>query len=95
VLGLRPVDLLGAWTIAVLVSLGRFGTFLGAALAAMVTPPLKFWAFIDRINFIGFRSLLIILLTGVTIYMIRAWKDGQWPFGITPELERQNAGENT
>jgi len=30
----------------------------------ILTPPFKFWAFIDRINYIGFRSLLIILLTG-------------------------------
>src|SRR5438309_320817 len=61
---LRPLDLLGEWAISLAASLGRFGTFLSAALAAMVTPPLKFWAFVDRINFIGFRSLLIILLTG-------------------------------
>src|SRR5438876_9866713 len=61
---LRPLVLLGEWAISLAASLGRFGTFLSAALAAMVTPPLKFWAFVDRINFIGFRSLLIILLTG-------------------------------
>src|SRR5450631_1715471 len=27
------------------------------------------------------RYAVIILLTGVVIYMIRAWKDGEWPFG--------------
>jgi amino acid transporter len=27
------------------------------------------------------RYAAVILLTGVVIYMIRAWKDGQWPFG--------------
>jgi amino acid transporter len=27
------------------------------------------------------RYAAIILLTGVVIYMIRAWKDGEWPFG--------------
>ena len=27
------------------------------------------------------RYAAVILLTGVIIYMIRAWKDGQWPFG--------------
>jgi phospholipid/cholesterol/gamma-HCH transport system permease protein len=61
---LRPFDLLGGWGIWIVASLGRFGAFLIAAFAAMLTPPLKFWAFVDRINFIGFRSLLIILLTG-------------------------------
>jgi len=28
------------------------------------------------------RYALLILLTGVVIYMIRAWKDGEWPFGL-------------
>ncbi len=27
------------------------------------------------------RYAAIILLTGIVIYMIRAWKDGEWPFG--------------
>ena len=27
------------------------------------------------------RYAVLILLTGVVIYMIRAWKDGEWPFG--------------
>src|ERR1700684_4588186 len=27
------------------------------------------------------RYAALILLTGVLIYMIRAWKDGEWPFG--------------
>jgi phospholipid/cholesterol/gamma-HCH transport system permease protein len=67
---LRPLDLFGGWAIRNVASLGRFGTFLAAALVAMVTPPLKFWAFVDRINFIGFRSLLIILLTGAFTGMV-------------------------
>src|SRR5205807_6020384 len=34
------------------------------ALGTILTPPFKFWAFVDRINYIGDRSLLIIVLTG-------------------------------
>jgi phospholipid/cholesterol/gamma-HCH transport system permease protein len=67
---LRPLDLLGGWGIGIVASLGRFGSFLVAAVATMLTPPLKFWAFVDRINFIGFRSLLIILLTGAFTGMV-------------------------
>src|SRR5439155_92910 len=67
---LRPLDLLGGWTIERVNSLGRFGAFLGGAVVAMVTPPLTFWALVDRINFIGFRSLLIILLTGAFTGMV-------------------------
>jgi phospholipid/cholesterol/gamma-HCH transport system permease protein len=63
-LPLRPLDALGGWTIEVVESLGRFGTFLAEALVALVSPPFKLWAFLDRIHYIGYRSLLIILLTG-------------------------------
>jgi phospholipid/cholesterol/gamma-HCH transport system permease protein len=61
---LRPLDALGGWTIVVVESLGRFGTFLAEALVALVSPPFKLGAFLDRIHYVGYRSLLIILLTG-------------------------------
>jgi len=63
-LALRPLDAIGRRAIAVVEALGRFGTFLAQAVGVILTPPFKFWAFIDRINYIGYRSLLIILLTG-------------------------------
>ena len=67
---LRPFDLLGGWAIWLVASLGRFGTFLSEALVAIVTPPVKVRALVDRIDFIGFRSLLIILLTGAFTGMV-------------------------
>ena len=66
---LRPFDAVGGWTIAVVDSLGRFGTFFAEALAAL-TPPFKFRAFVDRIHFIGYNSLLIIFLTGAFTGMV-------------------------
>ncbi len=63
-LALRPLEALGRGATSIVESMGRFGAFFGAALFSMVTPPFKFRAFIDRIDYIGFRSLLIILLTG-------------------------------
>ncbi len=63
-LPLRPVEALGRWTLDILTSLGRFGAFFGVALGTMVTPPIKVRAFVDRVDYIGFRSLLIIVLTG-------------------------------
>ena len=67
---LRPLDALGAGTIGVVESLGRFGVFLAQAVAAMVTPPFRLTALADRIHDIGFRSLLIILLTGTFTGMV-------------------------
>src|SRR2546422_9704092 len=61
---LRPFDAVGGRTIALLNSLGQFGTFFAEALGAVVTPPFKVRAFVGRIDYIGYRSLLIILLTG-------------------------------
>ena len=67
---LVPLDALGRWAIRIVVSLGRFGTFFAVALATIASPPFKFRAFVDRIDYIGFRSLLIILLTGAFTGMV-------------------------
>jgi phospholipid/cholesterol/gamma-HCH transport system permease protein len=67
---LVPFAALGQWAIGVVLALGRFGTFLLLALATIVSPPFKVRAFVDRINYIGFRSLLIILLTGAFTGMV-------------------------
>ena len=67
---LVPFALLGRWATDMVLALGRFGTFLLIALATIVTPPFKYRAFVDRINYIGFRSLLIILLTGAFTGMV-------------------------
>ena len=69
-LALRPAEAIGRETLAIVESLGRFGTFLGHAVFTLVTPPFKFWAFVDRIHYIGYRSLLIILLTGAFTGMV-------------------------
>jgi len=69
-LALRPLDALGRSALSIVDALGRFGTFLIQALAAILTPPFKLRAFADRINFIGYRSLLIILLTGAFTGMV-------------------------
>ena len=67
---LRPFEAIGRHTIAVVDALGRFGAFLGVALGLLVTPPFKLRAFIGRIHYIGFNSLLIILLTGAFTGMV-------------------------
>jgi phospholipid/cholesterol/gamma-HCH transport system permease protein len=67
---LRPFEWLGGLVLAAVESLGRFGTFLGMALFALVTPPFKLRAFADRIHYIGYQSLLIILLTGAFTGMV-------------------------
>jgi phospholipid/cholesterol/gamma-HCH transport system permease protein len=67
---LRPFEAIGRHTIRVVDALGRFGTFFGVALGLLVTPPFKLRAFIGRIHYIGFNSLLIILLTGAFTGMV-------------------------
>jgi phospholipid/cholesterol/gamma-HCH transport system permease protein len=67
---LVPFDALGRWAIDVVLALGRFGTFFLRTVATILTPPFKLGAFVDRIDYIGFRSLLIILLTGAFTGMV-------------------------
>jgi phospholipid/cholesterol/gamma-HCH transport system permease protein len=67
---LRPFELLGAWVLGVLDSVGRFGAFFGIAVVTGLTPPFKGRAFVARINYIGYRSLIIILLTGTFTGMV-------------------------
>jgi len=69
-LPLRPFEAIGRRTIFVVESLGRFGSFFLLAIVSMVTPPFKLRAFLDRIHYIGFNSLLIILLTGAFTGMV-------------------------
>ena len=63
-LPLRPVEALGRVVMDVLQSQGRFGRFLVQAIAYIVVPPFKLGRLLDRINFIGFQSLTIVILTG-------------------------------
>jgi phospholipid/cholesterol/gamma-HCH transport system permease protein len=67
---LRPFEAIGRQTIGIVESLGRFGAFFGVAVAVLFTPPFKLRAFIGRIHYIGFNSLLIILLTGTFTGMV-------------------------
>ena len=69
---LRPFEAIGSRAVEVVLSLGRFGTFLGEALFIMFTTPLRVGAFLGRVHFIGFNSLLVIILTGAFTGMVLA-----------------------
>lgn len=67
---LRPLDVLGRGVLGGLEALGRFGAFLGVALFTLLTPPFKARVFLGRVHFIGYRSLIIIVLTGAFTGMV-------------------------
>ncbi len=67
---LRPVEALGRLTLYVVGALGRFGLFLAEAVAWVFIPPFKFRVLLQRIHFIGFRSLSVIVLTGAFTGMV-------------------------
>jgi phospholipid/cholesterol/gamma-HCH transport system permease protein len=67
---LRPVERLGREGLEALGALGRFGAFLAEAAGWAVVPPFKAGVTLRRIWFIGFRSLLLILLTGAFTGMV-------------------------
>jgi phospholipid/cholesterol/gamma-HCH transport system permease protein len=61
---LRAVEAVGRSSLDAVEALGRFGRFLAEAVAYIFIPPFKFDRLLDRITFIGFRSLTIVILTG-------------------------------
>jgi phospholipid/cholesterol/gamma-HCH transport system permease protein len=67
---LRPVEALGAGTVSIVESVGRFGTFFLDALRVLVAPPYKLRPLVERIHFVGYLSLLIIILTGAFTGMV-------------------------
>jgi len=67
---LRPIAALGGVTLDMVSALGRFGRFFGQAVGYIVIPPFKVGRLIDRIHFIGFRSLTIVILTGAFTGMV-------------------------
>jgi phospholipid/cholesterol/gamma-HCH transport system permease protein len=67
---LRPFEVLGRRTLSLLEVLGRFAAFVAVAVAMLASPPFKARAFVDRVHFIGYKSLLIIVLTGAFTGMV-------------------------
>jgi phospholipid/cholesterol/gamma-HCH transport system permease protein len=60
----RALEQLGRRALDVVEALGRFGLFLIRAVILIVVPPFKVGRLVDRIHFFGWRSLVIVLLTG-------------------------------
>jgi phospholipid/cholesterol/gamma-HCH transport system permease protein len=65
-----PVQRLGRWGVERAGALGRFGLFLAQAAGWAVVPPFKVGRMVQRIWFIGYRSLVLILLTGAFTGMV-------------------------
>jgi len=69
-LALRGIEALGRVVLDAVEALGRFGLFLAQAIACIFVPPFKLGRLADRINFFGFRSLTIVMLTGAFTGMV-------------------------
>jgi phospholipid/cholesterol/gamma-HCH transport system permease protein len=61
---LTPIARLGSVPIYVVREMGRMGIFLVSTLLIIFVPPLKFFRLLKQIRFIGFGSILVIVLTG-------------------------------
>jgi phospholipid/cholesterol/gamma-HCH transport system permease protein len=60
----------GAKTLHLLARTGRMGLFLFRTLGFSLTPPLKFARLLRRIHFVGFQSIVVVLLTGMFTGMV-------------------------
>jgi phospholipid/cholesterol/gamma-HCH transport system permease protein len=67
---LNPVQWLGRVPLSVVEIMGRMGLFFSLAFFYTFAPPLKFFRVLKQIQFIGFGSLLVIVLTGLFTGMV-------------------------
>jgi len=67
---LTPIRAVGRVPLSVAGELGRMGVFLVQTLGYTFTPPLKFFRVLEQIRFIGFGSVLVIVLTGAFSGMV-------------------------
>jgi phospholipid/cholesterol/gamma-HCH transport system permease protein len=68
----EPIGSLGANALNMVAALGRFGLFLGQAVVFTFIPPFKWRQLLQRVHFVGVRSLSIIVLTGAFTGMVLA-----------------------
>jgi phospholipid/cholesterol/gamma-HCH transport system permease protein len=66
----QPIQDLGFWVLRVLDDLGKLAVFTAQILAALVTPPVRFRAFVTEIFKLGVLSLIIICVSGVAVGMV-------------------------
>src|SRR5262249_20942877 len=66
----RALEALGRISFEVVESMGRFGLFFIQAISLIFVPPFKLRRLAERINFFGFRSLTIVMLTGAFTGMV-------------------------
>jgi len=67
---LRPVSRVGEYPLSFVGDMGRMGLFLMEALFFTFVPPLKFFRVLKQIRFIGYGSVLVIVLTGAFTGMV-------------------------
>ena len=67
---LNPIRRVGRSTLAAVGSMGRMGLFLVQAVGCTFAPPLKRVRVLQQIEFVGFGSLLVIILTGAFTGMV-------------------------
>jgi len=68
----NPVRALGAYTISTLKNMGRMFIFLVDTIVVLFSPPFKFGILVKQINFIGAKSMLVIVLIGAFTGMVLA-----------------------
>jgi len=67
---LKIFETLGNHTLYYLNQAGRMGIFLGGSVIAFFMPPYKIWPMVRQLQFIGARSMFVILFTGAFTGMV-------------------------
>jgi phospholipid/cholesterol/gamma-HCH transport system permease protein len=70
----RQLARLGHIVLVPVLETGRMGVFLGRMLLTTAIPPLKLGRILKRVQFFGFQSLVVILLTGLFTGMVLGYQ---------------------
>jgi phospholipid/cholesterol/gamma-HCH transport system permease protein len=65
---------IGAPVVLAVRQMGDMGVFLGQTLCGVVVPPIKLGRLLKRVQFFGFQSLVVILLTGLFTGMVLGYQ---------------------
>ena len=65
---------LGELALTPVLSMGRMGVFLARTVSTIFLPPFKLGRVVKRVQFIGYQSLVVVLLTGLFTGMVLAFQ---------------------
>ena len=85
---------IGRYTLDVTEQMGRMMLFLISSFAWLTRPPFRFYQIIKQLNFIGYKSTFVVVLTAIAQYGEADITDILTEAGFAAERLPENIGHN-